>query len=426
MEKLLSMGLEMMSWRSLNSTEKLFRLLSTFLVAILLWVFLFDLDKSVLAQGEVAPLGRPLAIQSKFSGRVLSIDTSVGAKVDLGDSLIVIESDDDDTSLAEVDAELASLLLTDRRLEAQLKLSDTFDVRPNDNVDVAADQKRVLEASLIALRQSLLVLDQQIAVKQTQIASTLSELSSQTSTLELAKRRLKLIQSLVDKGFEGELALLEAKRDKEDAALKLSELERSVSTMKLEIELSKSQKELEVSNFKKDASIEVTEVRKALQVAKIKQQNLKGRVDGYHLSASKSGLVSKLTVNYSGEIVGAGDTVVEIIPHETPLVFYAEIPVSNIDDVKAGQLAKVTLSNMSTRESEPLQAKGLRIDPDATVDEKTGARYYTAVIQTNEPSRYLVPGVSGAVSVLLGKRSIAEYFLEPIFQSLHGALSETQ
>jgi len=415
----------MMSWRSLNSTEKLFRLLSTFLVAILLWVFLFDLDKSVLAQGEVAPLGRPLAIQSKFPGRVLSINTSVGAKVEVGDSLIVIESDDDETSLAELETELASLGLTDRRLEAQLNMADFFDVWPSDDASVAADQQRVLEASLISLRQSLLVLDQQIAVKQKQIASSLSELSSQTSTLELARRKLKLIQSLVDKGFEGEIALLEAKRDKEDAALKLSELERSVSTMRLEIELSKSQKELEVSNFKRDASIEITEVRKAIQVAKIKQANLKGRVDGYHLSASKSGVVSKVAVNYTGEIVGAGDTVVEIIPHETPLVFYAEIPVANIDDVKAGQLAKVTLTNMSTRESEPLQAKVLRIDPDATVDEKTGVRYYTAVVKSNQPSRYMVPGVSGTVSILLGKRSIAEYFLEPIFQSLHGALSES-
>ena len=36
----------------------------------------------------------------------------------------------------------------------------------------------------------------------------------------------------------------------------------------------------------------------------------------------------------------------------------------------------------------------------------------------------IVPGVDGSASILLGKRSVLEYVLEPMISSLAGALSE--
>ena len=36
----------------------------------------------------------------------------------------------------------------------------------------------------------------------------------------------------------------------------------------------------------------------------------------------------------------------------------------------------------------------------------------------------VVPGVDGSASILLGKRSVLEYVLEPMISSLRGALSE--
>ena len=36
----------------------------------------------------------------------------------------------------------------------------------------------------------------------------------------------------------------------------------------------------------------------------------------------------------------------------------------------------------------------------------------------------LIPGVDGNASILMGRRSVIDYFLEPIFASMQGALSE--
>ena len=108
-------------------------------------------------------------------------------------------------------------------------------------------------------------------------------------------------------------------------------------------------------------------------------------------------------------------------------MFYAQVPVDAVVDVEVGQLAKVTLSSMDTRYEEPIVGKLIDIDPDATTDDD-GSRYFGATIEF--PKEILqgeieiLPGVSGVASLIAGRRSVLEYFLEPIFQSLRGSLSE--
>ena len=93
-----------------------------------------------------------------------------------------------------------------------------------------------------------------------------------------------------------------------------------------------------------------------------------------------------------------------------------------------GQLAKVTLSTMDARYDEPIEGKLIDVDPDATTNDD-GSRFFGATIEFPmeilQGDIEILPGVSGIASLIAGKRSVLEYFLEPIFQSLQGSLSET-
>ena len=59
------------------------------------------------------------------------------------------------------------------------------------------------------------------------------------------------------------------------------------------------------------------------------------------------------------------------------------------------------------------------------VDDNFG-HYFQVEIEFINPAsnETVVPGVDGSASILLGKRSVLEYVLEPMISSLAGALSE--
>ena len=80
---------------------------------------------------------------------------------------------------------------------------------------------------------------------------------------------------------------------------------------------------------------------------------------------------------------------------------------------------------MDTRTEPPIIGYVANVEKNSRVDDTFG-RYFQVEIQFSESERseVIVPGVDGSASILLGKRSVLEYILEPIFTSFRGVLSE--
>jgi len=410
-------------FRDLNKTDNFFTLLMSLALVLVIWSATFELDKSIQAEGEVSPMGRAISFQSEFNGRISSISVKVGDAVKKNQKIITIESDEDKSLLSELNLEVQSLDILRRRLEAQLNGDPLFEFTDNDPVVLIEDQKRALKASLDAHKQALLTLDSELKVKRKAIESSRAEQEVQKSALLLSKKKAELVEKLFDKGFEGEIALLDSRRQVEEVRQKILELSLSISGMESELDLIQAKQISEKIIFQRDTSEKLVEVRKSLDLAKIKRDNADQRVSGYVLSSGKAGVVSRVNVNYAGEVIKAGDVLVEVIPEGIPLVFYAKVPVGSIDDVKKGQLAKLVLSTMDTRSQLALDGEVISVDPDATEDD-SGNRFYAAIVKANDSSGVLFPGVTGTASLLIGKRTVIEYFLEPLFASLSGALNE--
>ena len=123
----------------------------------------------------------------------------------------------------------------------------------------------------------------------------------------------------------------------------------------------------------------------------------------------------------------AGEPLAEIIPANTPLVFYARISVADIQDIALGQPVKLFLSNMNTRSAVPLLGAIQQIDPDASLDTQTGARFFTALVAFDPEQQnlqYVMPGVTGSAAILVGKRSVLGYLTDPLWTQMRSALNE--
>ena len=130
----------------------------------------------------------------------------------------------------------------------------------------------------------------------------------------------------------------------------------------------------------------------------------------------------------NGAVFKPGETILEILPSNQPLVFYAELPVQYVDEVSLGQLSLITLSTLDTRNQKPLKAVVSEISPDAISSKEKQPHYQVIVKFSNIETidkESLKPGVTGQASIILGNRTVIEYFLDPIFLALKNSMKES-
>ena len=78
----------------------------------------------------------------------------------------------------------------------------------------------------------------------------------------------------------------------------------------------------------------------------IQRDGTQARLKEFFILSPVSGVVSSLAAENPGQVISTGETVAEIIPKNTPLVFYGELPVQNIGNVFVGQKVFITPSNL--------------------------------------------------------------------------------
>ena len=152
-------------------------------------------------------------------------------------------------------------------------------------------------------------------------------------------------------------------------------------------------------------------------------------ISEFNIDAPLTGTISSQTISGSGQVLKPGEIVMEIIPDNKPLVFYAKVSVQYIDDISLGQKTLVTPSTADTRSQKPILGYIHEIAPDSTTVEGE-APYYEVMIKFADNalktgSHKLKAGVTGTCSIITGSRTVLEYFLDPIFLALRGAMSET-
>jgi HlyD family type I secretion membrane fusion protein len=157
-------------------------------------------------------------------------------------------------------------------------------------------------------------------------------------------------------------------------------------------------------------------VRESLALTEIKSP-----VEGYVFG------LSQFTI---GGVAAPGESLMEVVPSNAPLVIAAQIRPNDIDQVSVGLQTEVTLQAYSTSKVPNLDAEVLSVSPDAVVD-SNGASYYIALIRILPTElkklsevRQIVPGMQATVMIKTGKRTFLSYLFEPIKENIDRSLRE--
>jgi HlyD family secretion protein len=416
-----------------------------FFVLFLGWAAITRLDAAVYAQGQVTVSGHRQSVQYRESGIVSAIHVKEGQKVKAGDVLIELNGGEIRAQERAYTGQVMSLRAQKARLQAeQLHLksivwpASLMFAPPEDRPD--AEKAMAVQEAQFKTRET--VLQTQKAVLRTRGAEYGKQIDGINRQLEagdvqhqLLSDELRGVQSLAAEGYAPQSRVRDLQRSqagligqKGQFVASIAQAKDQVAETELQsVQIDKERAE-EVATQLRDIEFQLNDLEPKLVVAR--EQAARQMI-----RAPADGAVIGLKVTTVGGVIAPGDRLMDVVPDRAKLVVEAHVAAKDADEVHVGKLVDVKFPSIHDRHLRSTKATLTKLSPDAFVDEKTGAPYFLAeasltpeslkALQTADQGAFeLKPGLPAQIMIPLHKRTMLQYLMDPITESLWKSFRE--
>ena len=158
---------------------------------------------------------------------------------------------------------------------------------------------------------------------------------------------------------------------------------------------------------------------------------LEDRVERTTVRSPVDGVINRINYVTEDAYVNTGDILVEIVPTGSDLIVETRIDPKDIAEIIEGQNVKISLTAYDPSRFGRIDGKVISISADATTDAQSGTQYYVVDVsidgtlyETDGSEVTLLPGMVASIDVLSGKRTILEYFWQPLARTKDRAFKE--
>ena len=404
------------------------------------WAALARVDSAVIAQGLVAVESKRQVVQHLEGGIIAEIQVQEGQEVAKDQVLFRLDPTqpraNDEAALAQLRAALAlEARLVAERDEAR---DITFPVELTRNAaipmvrDALADQITQFRDRRASFEGQVGILNSRMEQFGHEIEGLSQERLSAEQQLVFIEDELAAVRALEQKGLVNKTRVSSLEREKArlDGMVgrnfaDTAKVRGSVGEMKMQIAQLRQQRAEEIG----DQLLEVRQKLADLSERARVTGNVLGRID---IRAPRAGTVQNINakVYTVGAVARPGDTLLEIVPHDAPLVVDAQVPVQDIDRLHRGDEVEVRFPAFHGHTTPMVLGRLLSVSRDRLVDEVTHQPYFlarVAVAETDIPStlkQRLVPGMNAEVAFYAGKRTVLSYLMRPFTDALTHSFTE--
>ncbi len=133
-----------------------------------------------------------------------------------------------------------------------------------------------------------------------------------------------------------------------------------------------------------------------------------------------------------GGVLKPGEPILDMVPSDGKLIINSRIKPVDIDNVRSGMRARVILTAYRQRSMPQIYGRLRSVSADRLVDEKTGQPYFLAEVEVSPDELRseghdirLMAGMPAEVMILTGKRTLMDYLLLPLIESLSRGFRES-
>ena len=404
-----------------------------------LWASLMPLATGITAQGEVRVESNVKTIRSRQGGTVRQILVQEGQHVRAGQPMITFTEVEARASTDVLQSQVDSLLVQTARFNAEATNRNTLEFPPEVMARISDPRVAGLirdQQFLFATRAQLFqsqnsVLAQRLDQVQTQVEGQQGQVAAVDEQIKLTDEEMAGYQTLYDKGFAPKPLILRYARSLADLKGRkgsliadIARLRQQAGETRMQVAANRDTRTSQAAEGLRDAQTKLADTLPRLAAAKeaLDQTVVRSPVDGY---------VFNLTQFTVGGATGPGETLMQVVPANAPIVVTAMIPPNDIDKVRQGMDAQVRFSGLNSRWHGPMKAKVVLVSADKIVNEKAGAAYYRADLRIDskeltklKASAQITPGMPASVMVVTGKKTVMGSLISPITDTIHGALHD--
>ncbi|MEJ1161977.1 HlyD family type I secretion periplasmic adaptor subunit [Prosthecomicrobium sp. N25] len=400
------------------------------------WAATTEFSGAVIAPGTLVVDSSVKKVQHPVGGVVGELRVRDGDRVQSGEILIRLDETVTRANLSIVTKSLDELYARLARLEAERDGAHEVVFPPE--LTSRADQpeiQRLMAAESGLFRLRAVARDGLKAQLSERVAQLKEEISGLTFQIDAKQIELNLI----DVELQG---VNELYKQKLTTLARVNQLERNVAQLKGDrgrlISATAQTKgkivetELQILQVDQDLRGEVAKEMREIQakIAELVERKVaaEDQLKRIELRAPQDGVVHQLSIHTVGGVIGPGEQIMLIVPDSDRLTIEARIAPQNIDDVRVGQAATLKFSAFNARTTPEVQGEVQRVSPDLSVDQRTGAGYYTARISILPDRRVetlrLIPGMPVETFIQTAPRTVLSYFTKPLTDQLFKAFRE--
>ncbi|MGP8113222.1 MAG: HlyD family type I secretion periplasmic adaptor subunit [Steroidobacteraceae bacterium] len=383
------------------------------------------LDRVVTSAGRIVPTGGELYVSPFDTGIVRQVNVKAGDIVKKGQVLATLDPTFTHANLLQLQQKLASDEAAVARLEAELSgrpyaFSATD---PDQSLQGEIWQKRQAE-----YRENLADFDGRIHGAESQVAQAQSDAQEYAKRLKLADEVEKTYQPLLDKGYVSKLQLMQATDERTEMGRLLAVAQNQISSLRQTLASQKAQRESYIQKWNSDTGTALVTVRNDLDVTRQNLEKAQKLSDLSSLDAPADAVVLKVGKVSSGSVASSGgqnlgqEPLFTLVPLDAPLEADVKVSAADIGFIKIGDPVQLKLD--AYRFMQHGTAKGVIktiSEGSFTTDEnnvpvtpyfKVRVAIKEAHLRNVPPDFRLIPGMTLAGDIMVGRRTILSYLVE--------------
>lgn len=422
-----------MAGKQRNSSSVLLLSIVTLLAIIMLWASVTELDNVVRGSGKTVSEAQNQLVQSSEPGVLRNRYANEGDLVKKGDLLFDIDPVDTKTQLDQAQKRFASLKIKSIRLKAEV--DSDLPSFPESLIEAAptavSTELALFQARRDDLNSKSAILEQRRLQKLNEIQELKIQYETSQNGLKLIRREIDTLEPLVKAGLAPETRLLALQREEEAALGQSNSAESSQTRVLAGLDEIDEQLKAEKQSYVTSALTDLSAIESEIAELSARIPALESRVERTSVRSPVDGVINRVNYVTADAYVSTGDVLLEIVPTGSDLIVETRIDPKDIAEIVIGQEVKISLTAYDPSRYGRIDGNVLSISADALSDQQSGAQYYLVdvsisgtLFEDDGSEVTILPGMVASIDVLSGKRTVLDYFWQPIAKTKDKALRD--
>lgn len=362
------------------------------LVTTIIWSTFSKIDVVITATGSLQPEGKIKIIKSNSSGTIDAINIVEGQLVDEGDILFQLNTE-------VINIDIDQLYKQREILEAQ-----------RDIYNMILDDKDMSELDLSVYDSSVRNEVESIIKSDSIFKNSINSYEKEKVNNDLNKQIAQYnIEEYNKNNMTQQVRIQELMIQQYDLAIESIDIQIKDATLQYSAQI--NSKQFEIENELNDLD------------SKIDKYNL--AKDDQTITSPVRGYINSISVNQIGDTVSSTQELAYIVPIDEPIEMFCYVKNMDIADIDIGMDVEIKLDAYPYNKYGTVKGKVKYISPSSFVNDQLGSVYLIKVRVLNKNNEIkLTSGLTGNVEIKIGKRTVMDYFLDPIMKGFGESLKE--